>query len=96
MYPEAAQPVAETRKFRLRAVSKPGRRGESKQLPPRATSTTLPKTSHACGAGSAGPARSLVRRLVPGQDVRGDATPVGDLDALLTSPCTDAGQVVPR
>jgi hypothetical protein len=42
------------------------------------------------------PARRLVRGLVPGQDIRGDAAPVGDLDALLTSPCPDAGQVMPR
>jgi hypothetical protein len=48
------------------------------------------------GAGSAGPGRSLVCGLVPGQDIRGDAAPVRDLNALLTSPCPDTGQVMPR
>src|SRR5262249_8146498 len=39
--------------------------------------------------------RGLVRGAVPGQDIRWDAAPAGDLDALLASPCPDLGLVVP-
>jgi hypothetical protein len=39
--------------------------------------------------------RSLVRSFVPGEDVRRDTPPVGNLDALITSPRPDTGLVVP-
>ena len=37
----------------------------------------------------------LVRGLVPGQHVRGDAPPVGDLEALSAGPRPDVGLVMP-
>src|ERR1019366_7924264 len=37
----------------------------------------------------------LVRGLVPGQLVRGDAPPVGDLEALSAGPRPDVGLVMP-
>jgi len=39
--------------------------------------------------------RRLVRSFVPGEDLGRDAPPVGDLDALITSPRPDTGLVVP-
>jgi hypothetical protein len=54
-----------------------------------------PPSAAAAAVSAAAVVGGLVRRLVLSQHVGGDATAVGDFEALSASPCPDVGLVVP-